>query len=369
MLNKNYQKPLILVGNGVRTAHAVDLLHKFVLQTNIPVLTTMLAVDIVPNNMKLGFIGTHGNRVANMVLNECDLLISIGARLSIRQVGKNSKNFAPKADLIRCDIDEAELARNIKSNEYKYHSDAKDFITYLSTENWPVYSRWWNQCFSAKNMLKDFDVQIGNLAVKEISSLLPCDPIITVDVGMHQCWCAQSLELKGFKGRIITSCGYGTMGCALPYAIGASIANRKKHVFCIAGDGGFQMNIQELEVIQRECLPIKMFILNNRVLAKISETQHYDLDDRFANTTHASGYTVPDFAKIAAAYNIKSFNIANYKNLYKYEEWISNDMPCLFNIAIPENSFLTPKIKFETGEIRPKIDDQVYQSVVHLLQS
>ena len=104
---------------------------------------------------------------------------------------------------------------------------------------------------------------------------------------MHQCWCAQSLVLKGYKGRIHISGGYGTMGCGLPFAIGSSIAMRNNKVYCITGDGGFQMNIQELETIRRENLPVKIFILNNHVLGKISETQHFNHDNRFACTARA----------------------------------------------------------------------------------
>ena len=133
------------------------------------------------------------------------------------------------------------------------------------------------------------------MAVEKIASLLPKNPNISVDVGMHQCWCAQSLELKGYDGRIHISGGYGTMGCGLPFAVGSCIAEGKKTVYCIAGDGGFQMNIQELETVHREKLPIKVFILNNRVLGKISETQHFNHGDRFAFTAVSGGYTVPNF--------------------------------------------------------------------------
>ena len=121
-----YSKPVLLVGNGVRSADAVDLVHKFVRRTNVPVLTTMNALDIAQDDLHIGFIGTHGNRIANMILNECDLIVSVGARLGIRQVGQFNEKFAPHADLVRCDIDEYELSRNIKEGEKKYHTDARD---------------------------------------------------------------------------------------------------------------------------------------------------------------------------------------------------------------------------------------------------
>ena len=354
-----YSKPILLVGNGVRTSGAVDMVHEFAKRTNIPILTTMNGVDLAQDDLHIGFIGTHGNRVANMILNECDLIVSIGARLGIRQVGQYNEKFAPKADLVRCDIDEYELSRNIKEDERKFHTDARDFMRMIMEEKVSDYSKWKNQCMKAKEFLSKYDQQPGNYAVSKISSLLPKNPNVSVDVGMNQCWCAQSLLLKGYEGRIHISGGYGTMGCSLPFAIGSCIAERKKPVFCITGDGGFQMNIQELETVHRENLPVKIFVLNNRVLGKISETQHFNHGDRFAATALSGGYTVPDFSKIAEAYGIRSVSLDSYEQLDKYDNWIIDNEPCLFNIPLPEESFLTPKIKFETGVINPVLNEEI----------
>lgn len=369
IFRSTYSKPVLLVGNGVRAAGAVEIVHEFARKTNVPILTTMNGVDLAQDEFHIGFVGTHGNRVANMILDECDLVVSVGARLGIRQVGRYTKNFAPKADLVRCDIDEYELSRNIKKEEKKYQTDARDFMKMLLSENTKDYTRWRTQCLRAKVILDDYDKQPGNYAVERIASLLPKDSIVSIDVGMHQCWCAQSLHLKGHKGRIHISGGYGTMGCGLPYAIGSSISIGKKKSYCICGDGGFQMNIQELETVKRERLPIKIFILNNRVLGKISETQHFDNNDRYANTTAASGYTVPDFTKIAEAYGIKAATLNSYKELDKYNMWITDNNPCLFNIMLPENSLLTPKVKFETGMIRPNLDETIIARVKDILTS
>ena len=240
IFRSTYSKPILLAGNGIRTSGAVKLLHEFAKKTNIPVLTTMNAVDLAQDDLHIGFIGTHGNRVANMIIKECDVIISIGARLGIRQAGKDTRNFAPQADLIRCDIDEYELARTIKEDERKYHSDARDFLQMLLNEDIPDYSEWKNKCLEAKKLLESYDKQPGNMAVEKISSLLPESPVVSVDVGMNQCWCAQSLHLKGYEGRIHISGGYGTMGCGLPFAIGSSIAQGKAKSFCVTGDGGFQ---------------------------------------------------------------------------------------------------------------------------------
>ena len=363
-----YKKPILLVGNGVRMANAVDLVHAFVRKTNIPLLTTMNAVDLAPEEFHIGFIGTHGNRIANMIINECDLIISVGARLGIRQVGRYTANFAPHADLIRVDIDENELGRNIKPNEQQYRTDANDFMQMLMEEDVPNFLSWKEQCIQAKALLKGFDQQEGNATIEKIGSFLPENAIVSVDVGMNQCWCAQSLVLKGEEGRILISGGYGTMGCALPFAIGASISKNNSVVYCISGDGGLQMNIQELETIRRENLPIKIFVLNNRVLGKISETQHFNHGDRFAATAVSGGYTVPNFAKIAEAYGIKAAKLSSYGELDKYQDWIADNEACLLDISLPESSFLTPKIKWETGKIFPAIDQDVLERVKSILK-
>lgn len=369
IFRSTYSKPILLVGNGVRAAGAANLIIEFCKKTNIPVLTTMNGVDLAQDEYHIGFIGTHGNRIANMILNECDCIISVGARLGLRQVGHYTENFAPKAHLIRCDIDEYELSRDIKENEEKYNSDAHDFMLQLLNEDIPNYKEWRDKCFEAKKILSDYDKEEGNLAVEKISSLLPENPIVSVDVGQNQCWSAQSLHLKGTEGRIHIGGGYGAMGCALPCGIGSSIATNNGKVFCIIGDGGFQMNIQELETVKREKLPLKIFILNNKVLGKISETQHNNHNNRYAQTTESSGYTVPDFQKISEAYGIKAATLSSYKELDDYKDWLEDGQPCLLNIMLPQDSFLIPKIKWEVYKIEPALDEKIIEKVKNILNS
>ena len=368
-----YNKPILIVGNGVRASNAQTLLLKFIKKTDIPVLTSMNAVDLVQNEFKLGFIGTHGNRIANMIVQEADLVIAVGVRLGLRQVGKQVENFAPKAKLIRADIDEYELARSVKESEEKYLIDAKAFFNQLLNEDIPKYTTWKQQCFKAKELLEPFDKEVGNLAIEKIVSYLPENPVISVDVGQHQCWSAQSLNLKGNAGRIFIGGGYGCMGCGLPWAIGASISQRSNKcndiVYCIVGDGGLQMNIQEFETIVREKLPIKIFVMNNRVLGKIWETQHFSHGNRFAETAESGGYTVPAFERIAQAYGIKAENLDSYEELENYSSWIQDSEPCLFNIMLSGESLLVPKIDFDTGIMKPTLDNNLICKVKSLLQA
>ncbi len=364
-----FNKPVLLIGNGVRMAEAVDLVHQLSIKSNIPILTTMNGVDLAQDSSHIGFIGTHGNRIANMIISECDLIIAIGARLGIRQVGKITANFAPKAKLVRVDVDQYELSRVIKDDEIQYRMDAKKFLIELLKENIGDYFEWKNKCFKAKKILDDYDKTEGNFCIEKISSILPENPIVAVDVGQNQCWTAQSLLLRGNGGRILIGGGYGSMGCGLPYAIGASIAINRGKVFCISGDGGFQMNIQELETVKRDKLPIKIFILNNKVLGKISETQHFNHEDRYAQTTKSSGYSVPDFAKIATAYGIKATTLNSYNELENFIDWMEDDEPCLININLSPESYLVPKIKFETGIIEPRLKDDTLQEVLYILKN
>ena len=362
------RKPVLLAGNGVRSAGAAELILEFAKENHIPILTTMNGVDLVQDEIRIGFIGTYGNRISNMILDECDFLISVGARMGLRQIGHIKENFAPKAKLIRVDIDPNELSRTVKEDEEKLLMDAADFMKLLLAENIPDYAGWLEKCMLAKDLLKHYDSEYGNKVVEKISSVLPIDPVVAVDVGQNECWCAQSLVLKGHKGRILIGGGYGSMGCGLPYAIGASISNKNGVVYCITGDGGLQMNIQELETVVRERLPIKILVLNNHVLGKISEIQYGVYCGRYAQTTVNSGYSVPDFEKIANAYEIKAATLKKYEELEKYEDWLKDDEPCLINIELPESTLLIPKIEWESGNILPKIDEKTLTEVESLLR-
>lgn len=361
------RKPILIVGNGTREAGAAELLRQFSKKTKIPVLTTMNAVDLIQDEEKLGFIGVYGNRIANMIVAEADLVISIGARLGLRQIGNKPEYFAPKADLIRADIDQYELSRNIKENEEKYLIDAKEFLLKLLEEDIPVYTEWHDKCFEAKKILAPFDKELGNYCLESISAQLPINPIVALDIGQHHCWAAQSLTLKGKKGRILIGGSYGSMGCGLPYAIGASLAVRRGKVYCITGDGGLQMNIQELQTVISEKLPIKIIVINNRVLGKIAEIQASSYGGRFCITTPDSGYTVPDFEKIAIAYGIKAKTLYDFNKISDCSQWMCDDEPCLINIILPEDTLLLPKMNWNQKDMLPALDSKVNNNVLAVL--
>ena len=361
------RKPVVIVGNGVREAGAAEALHALYSKTRIPVLTTMNAVDLMQDGEKLGFIGVYGNRVANMIVSQCDLVIAIGARLGLRQIGNKKEFFAPNAFLIRADIDQNELSRNIKEDEEKHLVDAKEFIERLLQEDIPLYTDWNRACFKAKDLLEQYDKDLGNLCVEKINTLLPCDPIVAIDIGQAQCWSAQSLNLKGKRGRILIGGSYGSMGCGLPYAIGATLAEGKKPVFCITGDGGLQMNIQELQTVASENLPIKILVINNKALGKIVEIQAGSYDHRMLITDESSGYSVPDFEKVALAYGIKAKTLDSYEELDGCSEWLSDNEPCLINIILPEATILQPKMNWNDREMKPLLSDEIMEKARLLL--
>ncbi len=359
--------PILIVGNGVRGAGAVEELRRLSEKTKIPVLTTMNAVDLVQDDEKLGFIGVYGNRVANMIVAQSDLVISIGARLGLRQIGNKPEFFAPKAYLIRADVDQNELSRNVKEDEEKHLIDAKEFLQNLLNEEIPVYSEWHEKCMAAKKALSSYDKAVGNRCIEAISSVLPENPIVAVDVGQNQCWSAQSLTLKGQKGRILIGGGYGSMGCGLPYAIGAAIAEKGRPVYCITGDGGLQMNIQELQTVKSEGLPIKILVINNRVLGKISEIQAGSYGGRFSITTAASGYTVPDFEKLATAYGLKAKTLNSYTEIGECTDWLYDNEPCLINLLLPEDTLLLPKMNWNQKDMLPALEENITAYISSLL--
>jgi len=361
------KKPIVIVGNGVRESGAADILHEFYEKTKIPVLTTMNAVDLMQDEWKLGFIGTYGHRVANMIVSQCDLVIAIGARLGLRQTGNKKEYFAPNAKLIRADIDQSELSRTVKNDEEKYLIDAKEFLSKLLAENIPTYSEWNSKCFQAKAILSPFDKELGNLCIEYISSLLPDDPLVAVDIGQNQCWAAQSLTLKGKNGRILIGGSYGSMGCGLPYAIGSSIYLKKQPIYCITGDGGLQMNIQELQTVASEQLPIKIFVINNKTLGKITEIQRGGYNEHYLITTESSGYVAPDFEKISNAYGIRSTTVYSYLELESFKDWLYDLEPCLFNIILPEATWLLPKMNWNEKEMLPLLDSNIMQQVKDIL--
>lgn len=339
------KRPVVLAGHGISLAGVKDDFLGFVEQANIPTVTSMLAVDLIPDSSrcKFGMVGAYGNRWANFILNHSDCILSLGSRLDCRQIGVNKALFAPFAKLLRVEIDTGELANCVKEDETDFCISLNDLLPVLkrkSSESALNHGEWISRCSRLKEVLLHVDEkEPGNSFVEHIGEYIPQDAVITTDVGQNQVWVAQSLKIKK-EQRVIFSGGMGAMGYSLPAAIGAAIAS-KKPTICFCGDGGLQMNLQELQVVVRENLPIKIILLNNRALGMIHHFQEMYFNSNYVQTVEERGYSIPDFSKIMAAYGIR---IVQYNSTELLAEALSDMEPAFIEINLPEDTHIYPKL-------------------------
>lgn len=363
------KKPVLLVGAGVKIAKAKVLVRDFVERWNIPVVSSMLAFDILGRNHPnyFGFIGAYGDRAANFIVAKSDLIISFGSRLDIRQIGAKIENFGVNAKLIRIDIDEGELSRKIKDDEWGIQCDIRTFLEKEKTKrSASAYSReeWLFVCKTIKEKLHGQDNRRPNEVVSLFSNSLPDNIEITTDVGQNQVWIAQSFISKK-KQEVFFSGGLGAMGYSLPAAIGVYYGS-KKPVVSFHGDGGIQMNIQELQFIVREKLPILIVILNNSSLGMIRHFQEMYFQSNYYQTMGSGGYTVPDFAKIAQAYGIEYYRIDDDKDIEKWE-W-SMKGPEIIEVCLENNTYVFPKLEYgrPNQDQEPLLDRKLYDELMKL---
>ncbi|MDD3008369.1 MAG: thiamine pyrophosphate-binding protein [Arcobacter sp.] len=347
-LLKESKRPIVLIGGGVRLSNANVELLNYVEKYNIPVVYSLMGKDAISEDYKynLGLIGSYGNRYGNLALANSDLILVLGSRLDTRQTGTSLDTFAREAKIIQVDVDKNELGSKIKI-DIEINYDVKDFIVTLNkyeinidTTEWLKKLKEYKNKFSSTVGI-DNNLKIPNYVVSIISKYLQ-DEDICVDVGQHQMWTAQSLNIKATQ-RVLFSGGMGAMGFALPASIGACIGSNKRTVV-IAGDGGIQMNIQELEVINRRKLPIKIFVLNNKNLGMVRQFQELYFDKKYLGTI--DDYSVPNFVDITKAYGIKARKIDNISKLeIELKDIFSSNDPELINIELPvEMTTVEPKL-------------------------
>lgn len=366
------KRPCIVVGNGIKIDHQVANLRGILRSCPIPVVSSMIAVDVVPEGHGLegiyyGFIGAYGNRTANFVVAKSDLLICLGTRLDVRQVGGKRENFAPDAKIIRIDIDRAELDNKIRDDELSFEmllSDAIPVLRKVLAEGNYSYIEWLNVCQTIKKQIKYTDEREPNRFVNRISKVVPDGYGIVTDVGQNMIWVAQSFRMKPNQ-RILFSGGMGSMGYALPAAIGAYYAT-KKPVICFVGDGGLQMNVQELQFLAREQIPVKIIVLNNLALGMIRHFQEMYFDSHYYFTVNKGGYRAPDFVRIAEAYGVKATKLYEMEDLeaINFEE----DAPELFEIVIKGDTHVFPKLEFgrPNQDQEPLLDRSLYNYLMEL---
>lgn len=342
------KRPVILAGAGVLHANASQELQQYAEQQKIPVIHTLLGLGGFPADhpLFLGMAGMHGTYTANMALYECDLLINIGARFDDRVTG-NLNCFAPKATVAHIDIDPAEIGKNVPT-KIPIVSDAKEALKELilqegrsaDTDEWLAQLAEWKKGFPLVYKNEPGTMKPQKL-IEMIYELTDGEAIVTTDVGQHQMWTAQYYKFKQ-PNRWVTSGGLGTMGFGLPAAIGAQLADWQATVVSIVGDGGFQMTLQELSVIQELKLPIKVVIVNNQSLGMVRQWQQLFYEKRYS---HSLIPNQPDFVKLAEAYNIKGLRAKTEAEAVRVlQQAFSLHEPVLLDIHVAADENVYPMV-------------------------
>lgn len=331
-LLNNAKKPVFLIGGGVNISHANIEMKKFVEITGVPAITTIMGKGAIPatHDLYVGNIGIHGSYAANAAVNQCDVLFSIGTRFNDRITGK-IEEFASNADIIHIDIDSASISRNIAVS-VPIVADAKNAINIFIDKAKPLNIKEWVQ--QIKEWKEQYPITMKKDGMTP-EKIIKCinqsfdNAIIATDVGQNQLWATQFLDLNE-KKKLLTSGGLGTMGYGLPAAIGAKIGNPKTDVVVISGDGGMQMNIQEMATAVVYELPIIICIFNNGYLGNVRQWQEMFFDKRYSSTCmryrkscmtncntpkkNCPEYT-PNFVKLAESYGAKGIRVTEEKEI------------------------------------------------------
>ena len=357
------KKPLFLVGGGVNIARAGEVFTEIVDRTKVPVVTTVMGRGAIPTNhpLYIGNLGMHGAYASNMAVNECDLLFSIGTRFNDRITGK-LHSFAPKAQIVHIDIDTAAISKNVQV-DVPIVADAKEalekmveYVTACDTEEWIAKVESWKE--EHPLVMKKKTIMTPEDVIEAINRLFD-EAIVITDVGQHQMFTAQFIELNE-KKHLYMSGGLGTMGYGLPGAIGAKIGNPDTPVISISGDGGMQMNSQELATAVLEELPIISCIFNNNNLGMVRQWQKLFYGKRYSMTCLRSGaacrgkcgevpcptYT-PDFMKLAESYGAKGIRVTKKEEIEPAfrEAMKSKKTPYVIEFEIDPEDLVYPMIQ------------------------
>jgi acetolactate synthase-1/2/3 large subunit len=327
MLGKS-QRPLFWLGNGIRLAGANTLLPELFEKLKVPGLVSWAGIDMIDSTHPLiyGRAGTYGQRCANFVLQNCDLLICVGTRLAISQIGYDITELARGAEIAMVDIDVNEINKLSERIKYKINADAKKFIskTIEAVNRNPVksFTDWIAQCDEYRRKYPwvnekdhpDIDGFINSYEfMNRLNNHLKKDQVITTDMGTALLCGHQVLKIKNGQ-RLMTSTGLGEMGYGLPAALGASFARNKGEVMCLNCDGGMMMNLQEIQTMVHHQLPIKLIIFNNDGYLMIKHTQNALFKGRPTSVDQKSGVSCPDFSALAAAFKIPAFQIRTWED-------------------------------------------------------
>jgi acetolactate synthase-1/2/3 large subunit len=375
-LIKEAKRPVFWFGNGIRLSNAEHLIENLFATFKIPALVSWAGKDMVAFNHPLNFgsAGVYGQRAANFVLQNSDLIISIGTRLALPQIGYDTKELARGAKLVVNDIDKKEIDKLQDRLALGINADAKIFIENLIQETKSSglrtnFDLWIKDCNDWKTKFpligpehEDQKPFINSYKfIDRLSQVLKDDQIIVTDMGTALLSGHQNLKLK--KGqRLMTSTGLGEMGFGLPAAIGASFARNKSEVICLNCDGGIMMNLQELQTIVHHKLPIKIFIFNNDGYLMIKHTQKSLFKGRYSGTDNESGVSCPDFKAVAKSFNLPSFQIRSWSDFDEYIPLIMKMNEALVcEIFMHPEQFFYPKLALSVQKdgslISPALED------------
>jgi len=372
MLLESSQRPVILAGNGVRLANGAEALQKFAEKHNIPVVTTFLGVDLMPSehNLNIGRVGIKGGRAANFAMQNSDMLLSIGTRLSVPSTGYKYEYFAREAKIVVVDIDPEEHNKNTVKIDLFLEMDAKDFMDKTEFEH--RSSDWWSDtCLKWKNkwpvFLPEHEDDSNGISLyyfmKRLSESLDSESVVVGDAGSAYYVPSQALQIKD-QQRHITSGAQAEMGFTIPACIGIAFAMKDPKVVGITGDGSFQTNIQELQTIVHYGLPIKLFIWNNDGYLSIRTTQKKYFEGRFIGTDKNDGVSFPDTEKIANAYGIKYFLFSNNEELdANLRKAIEFDGPAICEVMCKKWDQVLPTLsakKLDDGRMISKPLEDMY---------
>ncbi len=354
-------KPLILAGGGVRSALALDAFRHFVRVACIPVVHSLMACDILPYDdpLNVGMIGSYGNRWANLALNDCDCLIVLGSRLDVRQTGSDVEGFKGTRPIFHIDVEAGEMNNRVVgcvTTVADLTPGLEAFARSFQDRGQQIAKHiepWSKHIAALRARWPDTAELVGpginpNTFMHQLSQSYPDAGAYVVDVGQHQMWSAQSLELSD-RQRFLTSGGMGSMGFALPAAIGAAVCLKGQPVVMIAGDGGFQCNIQELQTVAHLGLPVKMVVINNECHGMVRQFQESYFAARYQSTMW--GYSAPDFTRIAGAYNIEAKTVSEPEDVQRAIDWFvaDTDAPSLLQVMIDPMANAYPKLAFGRG--------------------
>ena len=351
-----YDRPVLHIGHGVKISNGVKYLRKIIDKYHIPVALTWNASDLIESNHPsyIGRPGAFAERGSNFIIQNCNLYVSVGTRLPFMVTGYNSKDFARKAKKIMVDIDKKETNFSRVKLEEKINCDAtyflKTILKYLTKKAEPS-NNWLKYCKKVRKkypiVLEKYKKQKKTINsyyfIDVLSDLLTNKDVIVTDMGLSFVGTHQAFKIK--KGqKLYTNSGHAPMGWGLPAAIGACYSEKKRRIICLVGEGGFQMNMQELATVMHNKLPIKIFIYNNGGYLTIKQTQQLGFNSRIMGSNSKSGLSFPDYEKIAQSHKIKYIKVKNGKNLKnKISNILNGNKAIICELILDHNQEQMPK--------------------------